>query len=1038
MKLAGFLHKLEPSSIPTWTQSVKRVRNHRAFWATVPRAGSDVRSKICSRWRVVSPLLYALCNLVLLSALRPFPVAAAPRIGPQGFIVAREYLKIEGVELESLTTHRKFPTQPDVIAYPTYFEWPQANPPNIRTSPPAQQKDDYGVQILGYFHPPETRAYTFYLCGDNQAELWLSKDEDPANKSRIAFEPEWNDPRNYLGRDRRPNGENVSAPIWLEKGRAYFIEALMKESWGGDNLSVSLDGILPISGLMLSPFVEPADSWMNPSIVAQPSDVAVYPGDAAYFSIRLEVPRGLDPVNIQWQKNGVDLPGAVNAGLQVIASATDNGAKLRAVVRTAAGTLISADATLTVVSFSNAFAPGLVKFEAYHAVSGAGVSNLLSLPRFPHQPDTTLPLKALATPRDYDDDYGARVTGFLIPPESGAYHFFLRSDDASAFYLGENLQQPDPFHDWPTLMETRCCDVFRESPDILGYQVEETSPNAVYLVAGQRYPFVALLKEAAGGDYLQVAVRKVGDPTPAASLQPIPSAWLGANYRPNVGSPRITRQPEGIPQLLQGRSATLNVEAVVEPAVYGFPYVVQWRRNGQDIRGAVWPTYAISAAQPIHGGSYSAVVTAPSGHSVTSSVAVVNYVADTSAPRMTRVRATSPSTLVVQFDEPMDPATAGTAGNYSVSGGVAVVSAAAAGTSALLNVTGLVPGASYTLVAGGIRDPHGNTLPAGSTITFAANIATYADIVLADNPVLYYRFEETAGSTTRNFGSAGSAADGLWMNGAGPNQSVVLSALSPGGGPRPLEFFGFATDNRAASFFGSLGLDWIDARQPLLDNLSAFTIECWVMPANRASDPVVFQSRTGLVGQDGGIEFGFMDADSLVVWTGAGVSLRAPYLLPDDSWHHVAATGDGLTLALYIDGQKVAQSVQATATYGRATQGLHLGGGGIFDPIGNHFTGWIDELAIYPRALPSATLEVRYLAARYGADPSGVPPPPPKPPSVAVSRSARGLELTWEGGGLLQQAPSVGGPWSDVAGAVSPYVIAPVRESGFFRVAIPR
>src|SRR5213079_3446760 len=95
--------------------------------------------------------------------------------------------------------------------------------------------------------------------------------------------------------------------------------------------------------------------------------------------------------------------------------------------------------------------------------------------------------------------------------------------------------------------ETGCCDAFHE-PD-----APETS-EAQSLVAGKKYAFYALLKEGGGGDYVQVAARKEGDTTAAASLQPIGGAWVGANAKPSLGDPQITQQPQSLPQLQEGKT----------------------------------------------------------------------------------------------------------------------------------------------------------------------------------------------------------------------------------------------------------------------------------------------------------------------------------------------------------------------------------------------------------------------------------------------------------------------------------------------------
>ena len=79
-------------------------------------------------------------------------------------------------------------------------------------------------------------AYTFYIAGDDNAELYLSTDEHGSNKRRIAHVPGWTDSRQI-----NKYAEQRSASITLVAGKRYFVEALHKEGAGGDNLSVGWD-----------------------------------------------------------------------------------------------------------------------------------------------------------------------------------------------------------------------------------------------------------------------------------------------------------------------------------------------------------------------------------------------------------------------------------------------------------------------------------------------------------------------------------------------------------------------------------------------------------------------------------------------------------------------------------------------------------------------------------------------------------------------------------------------------------------------------
>lgn len=120
---------------------------------------------------------------------------------------------------------------------------------------PTDWADDYGTRIRGYVHPPVTGAYVFWIATDDGGELWLSPDEDPKNREKIASVPDWTGPREY-----GKHASQQSKPVELKAGRRYYIEALQKEGGGGDHLSVKWrlpDGTeeAPIPGSRLSPFV---------------------------------------------------------------------------------------------------------------------------------------------------------------------------------------------------------------------------------------------------------------------------------------------------------------------------------------------------------------------------------------------------------------------------------------------------------------------------------------------------------------------------------------------------------------------------------------------------------------------------------------------------------------------------------------------------------------------------------------------------------------------------------------------------------------
>jgi uncharacterized delta-60 repeat protein len=294
--------------------------------------------------RAKCPRLRMFLQLALL--LRGWDAGAAPAPDvPQGVITAQEYRRIEGTAVSSLTGSPRFPGSPDLTAYAGYCEWPQAVPPAIQTRPPSDVRNDYGVRIVGYFYPETSRDHTFYLCADDQAVLYLGTGADPATKRQIAREPVWGAVRDYTGTARRPNRENISSPIPLVAGQAYYFEALMKEGGGGDNLSVSIDGLQPIPGARLASF----DKASGPVVVtAPPASQSVPVGRWVTFTVTAD---GTPPYSYQWSRNGVPLAGATDATYRIAAvSNGDDGARFRVEITAPTGAVTSPEATLTVVA----------------------------------------------------------------------------------------------------------------------------------------------------------------------------------------------------------------------------------------------------------------------------------------------------------------------------------------------------------------------------------------------------------------------------------------------------------------------------------------------------------------------------------------------------------------------------------------------------------------------------------------------------------------------------------------------------------------
>ncbi|HOW64386.1 MAG TPA: leucine-rich repeat domain-containing protein [Candidatus Paceibacterota bacterium] len=219
----------------------------------------------------------------------------------------------------------RFPSSPDLVDTISAMETPS----NIM--------DFYSQRIWGFLIPKKTADYLFYISTDDQGMLFLSSDQNPANKTLIAYEPYWSSARDWTN-PRNPPGANVSFPIHLEGGKPYYIEALMREFLGGDSFSVAWREAFE-SGIAQGPQAIQGESlaWTEASVESleqgppvihrlMPSEAGV---EATGYSILVNqqaqftlwagaylnigcLASGSGPLEYQWFYGGQPIPNATN------------------------------------------------------------------------------------------------------------------------------------------------------------------------------------------------------------------------------------------------------------------------------------------------------------------------------------------------------------------------------------------------------------------------------------------------------------------------------------------------------------------------------------------------------------------------------------------------------------------------------------------------------------------------------------------------------------------------------------------------------
>ncbi len=138
-----------------------------------------------------------------------------------GAINYQRWNNISGGAVSNLTSNPNYPNNPSASGTLAVFETPSNTGNNI------------GIKVYGYICPPSTGNYIFWIASDESAELWLSTTSSTSNRIKIAFNTSATKARQW-----NKFASQKSIPITLTAGQLYYVEALMKEGTGSDNLSV--------------------------------------------------------------------------------------------------------------------------------------------------------------------------------------------------------------------------------------------------------------------------------------------------------------------------------------------------------------------------------------------------------------------------------------------------------------------------------------------------------------------------------------------------------------------------------------------------------------------------------------------------------------------------------------------------------------------------------------------------------------------------------------------------------------------------------
>ncbi|WP_130011476.1 PKD domain-containing protein [Serinicoccus sediminis] len=246
-----------------------------------------------------------------------------------------------------------------------------------------------------------------------------------------------------------------------------------------------------------------------------------------------------------------------------------------------------------------------------------------------------------------------------------------------------------------------------------------------------------------------------------------------------------------------------------------------------------------------------------------------------------------------------------------------------------------------------VRDDQGSFATVTQDVEVSVPLPTdfYGAAVMADEPDLYWRLDETSGTFAQD--SSQSDRAGVYQGGVTKDQAGALVDNS----------------GRAASFNGSDGVV-VGSPDTAVNDPGEFSVETWFSTTstrggkligfgNAASGLSSSYDRHIYMRNNGTLTFG--------VWTGAENTITSTDAYNDGQWHHVVGVQGPAGMALYVDGELVGTHPQTDA---QAYTGYwRIGGDRVWSGASSgYLQGSLDEAAVYSTPLSAARVAAHYAA----------------------------------------------------------------------------
>jgi hypothetical protein len=266
--------------------------------------------------------------------------------------------------------------------------------------------------------------------------------------------------------------------------------------------------------------------------------------------------------------------------------------------------------------------------------------------------------------------YGARISGLFVPTSTGYYRFYLRSDDASQFFMNINNTDSENPAGKSLLINVPSAN--------LGYTNPTAQSVAIPLNGGQRYYIEGLMKEGTGGDYFQVTMRQSDANGVVGSPIEGPNGFLATE----VMSPAFNGGASGNPDLIAVLASPpaelfvtendlISLSGSLSAPLFIQPYVTyRWQKfdgvGYTNIPGQTLQSFNFFANCADDGAIYRLIMSAPGGTFTFNTL--LHVATDFEPPYLVSASSLDGNTIGLRFNEPVALGNAQEPGNYDIDG----------------------------------------------------------------------------------------------------------------------------------------------------------------------------------------------------------------------------------------------------------------------------------------------------------------------------------------------------------------------------------